>query len=283
MIAITGANGHLGKLTLSLLLKKITPTQIVAIVRNKEKIADYLNTGIIIREANYEDPHSMSNAFKGVERVLQISTTAIGDEGTKQEQNVVKAAQKAGVQHIVYTSTLSPGSEAHFMAAKTCAHTEQLILNSGISYTIFRNSMYMETIPLFIGNGLYDGQIYYPAEHGKISFVSREDIAEALSNMLTESAVKSHIYHITGEDAFTFDNIAKLLNQEKGLNATYFNIKNEDYEKALTELHMPEAERAFYLSMADGIKADEFAQTDTGLERIIGRKRKKLIEYIQTL
>ncbi|MFC6101985.1 NmrA family NAD(P)-binding protein [Olivibacter domesticus] len=281
MIAITGANGHLGKLTLSLLLKKVAPTQLVAIVRDKERIADYLNTGIIIREANYEDPHSLNNAFEGITRVLQISTTAIGDVGTKQEQNVVKAAQLAGVQHIMYTSTLSPGSQAHFMAAKTCAHTEQLIMDSGISYTIFRNSMYMETIPLFIGNGLYDGQIYYPAENGKISFVSREDIAEALSNTLTESTITSHIYSITGEEAFTFDGIAKLLNQEKGLNSTYFNIKNEDYEKELAELHMPEAERAFYLSMADGIKANEFAQTDKSLERIIGKKRKSLIEYIQ--
>lgn len=283
MIAITGANGHLGKLTLSLLLKKVAPTQLVAIVRDKERIADYLNTGIIIREANYEDPHSLNNAFEGITRVLQISTTAIGDVGTKQEQNVVKAAQLAGVQHIVYTSTLSPDSEAHFMAAKTCAHTEQLIMDSGISYTIFRNSMYMETIPLFIGNGLYDGQIYYPAENGKISFVSREDIAEALSNTLTESTITSHIYSITGDEAFTFDGIAKLLNQEKGLNSTYFNIKNEDYEKELAELHMPEAERAFYLSMADGIKANEFAQTDKSLERIIGKKRKSLIEYVQTL
>lgn len=283
MIAITGANGHLGKLTLSQLLKKTEPTRIVAIVRDKEKIADYLSTGIVIREANYEDLDAMNNAFKGVKRVLQISTTAIGDEGTKQEQNVVKAAQMAGVEHIVYTSTLSPGLGAHFMAANTCLHTEQLILKSGIPYTIFRNSMYMETIPLFIGNGLYDGQIYYPAGNGKISFVSREEIAEALSNTLIENTDASNIYNITGEDAFSFDDIAKLLKQQKGLNSTYFNVKNEDYKKELANFHMPEAEIEFYLSMADGIKANEFAQIDQQLEKIIGRKRKTLIEYMHSL
>ena len=283
MIAITGANGQLGKSTLSQLLKQITPTEIVAIVRNKEKMADYFDTGIIIREANYEDLHAMNNPFKGVRRVLQISTTAIGDEGTKQEQNVVQAAQMAGVKHIVYTSTLSPSPDAHFMAANTCSHTEQSIVRSGIPYTIFRNSMYMETIPLFIGNGLYDGQIYYPAGNGKISFVSREDIAEGLSNTLIGNTDTSTIYNITGEEAFSFDDIAKLLNQEKGLNSTYFNVKNEDYKKELINIQMPDTEVAFYLSMADGIKDNEFAQTDEQLEKIIGRKRKPLIEYMRTL
>ncbi len=37
MIAITGANGNLGKVTIQFLWRKVAPTDIVAIVRNTPK------------------------------------------------------------------------------------------------------------------------------------------------------------------------------------------------------------------------------------------------------
>lgn len=283
MIAITGANGILGIATISFLLKKTSPENIVAVVRDAAKMQAYADTGIQIRVADYNDPASLKNAFKDVEKVLQISASSAGPLATLQENNVVDAAREQSVKQIVYTSTLNPGSNPHFMATHTCLQTEKAIVNAGLDYTFFRNSMYMETIPQFIGGALHDGNIQYPAANGKVSFVSRTDIAEALSNVLISDQHKKAVYDITGSEAFTFHDLAGMLQSEKGLPASYTDIPNAAFRDELAKFQMPEEEIDFYISMADAIKANEFAHTDDALEQLLQRKRFALREYIKSI
>jgi NAD(P)H dehydrogenase (quinone) len=283
MIAITGASGHLGKATINHLLKKIKPENIVAIVRDPSKLAAYKDTGIKIRTADYNDLGSLITALVGVNTLLQISTTSMGLIGVLQENNVVRAADWEGIQHIVYTSGLRPKADSHFLAVQQCLRTEEAILNSKINYTFFRNSLYMETIPQFIGNALEDGHIYFPAGAGKVSFVSREDIAEALSVVLTETQHQNKVYEVTGSKAFSFQDIASLLSLEKKFSVNYMDIPAEFLEAELIKTEMPEEEIGWFLSLAKSIKANEFALVEDGLEVLLKRKPLALKEYLTKL
>lgn len=283
MIAITGANGNLGKATLSSLLKQTDPANIVAVVRDAAKMQDYADTGIQIRIADYKDPASLRKAFADVGKVLQISAASYGEQAKREENNVVQAAKDQGVKHIVYTSTLHPGENAHFLAARTCYNTENAIMASGMAYTIFRNSMYLETIPLFIGNAMENGQIYYPAGNGKVSFAYRPDIAEALSNVLAGGEHTNKVYNITGSGSYSFGDIAALLRSERGMDASYTDIPKDAYRDELVKYEMPAPEIGFYISMADSIKAEEFAHADDTLEKLLQRKPFTIREYIKSI
>lgn len=46
MIGITGASGNLGKATIQFLLQKVPPIDIVAIVRNPEKVNEFKERGV---------------------------------------------------------------------------------------------------------------------------------------------------------------------------------------------------------------------------------------------
>jgi len=282
MIAITGASGNLGKATISFLLGKIDPASIVAIVRSPEKLQELGSSGIQVRIADYDDPASLKQALAGCEKLLQISSSGYGDTATRQERQVVDAATQAGVKHIVYTSTLNPGNSNHFWAAATCGATEEAIRNSGMQFTFFRNSMYMETIPQFIGEAMETGQIYYPGGDAKISFVLRVDIAEALSNVLSGEGHQNKTYHITGDKSTGFKEIAALLKATKNLAANYFDVPNEEFGKQLAAFGMPAEEIDFYLSMADSIKANEFAAVHQDLELLLGHKRITIEEFMKT-
>lgn len=279
MIAITGANGNLGTATISFLLKKVNPAQIIAVVRDPSKMHEFAEKGIQVRKADYDDLESLKNAFKGVNKLLQISAASMGPEAAQQELNVVEAAKVQGVKHIVYTSTLTPHMNAFFAAGRTCFQTEQAIEDSGTDYTFFRNSMYMETIPLFIGSAMEDGQVFYPTETGKVSFVSRIDIAEALSNVLAKDGHKNKIYDITGTEALTFADIAGLLKSNLGIPATFNLIPMAIYKQELEKLNIPEEIVAFYTSIANSIKAREFTPVSDTLEELLGHKRKTAHEY----
>lgn len=282
MIAITGASGHLGKATTGFLMKKTDPARIVAVVRDPQKMKDI--SGIQVRAADYDDPASLQAAFKGVSTLLQISSASYGDHATQQEKNVVDAARAAGVQHIVYTSTVNLGGQPIFWGGQTNRQTEKSIQQSGMAHTFFRNSMYLETIPQFIGSAMEDGQIYYPGGNGKVSFLARTEIAEALANVLAEAP--RHVnsaYNITGSGAWSFQDVADLLRSEKGLAASYTDIPATAYREELVKFGMQPVEVDFYMSMADSIKAGEFSAVDDTLEGLLQHRRLNLQEYIKSL
>ena len=284
MIAITGANGNLGKATIQFLLQKVAPTNIVAIVRNPETVNDFKEQGVIIRQADYNDYDTLKQAFKGVEKVLQISTIGVDMETAKQqEKNVVNAMAENNVKHIVYTSMVQARPNTIFQGTETQYHTEELIKKTKIPYTFFRNSMYMEAIPELIGNALQTNEIRYPSGSGKVSFVSRNDIAEAIINVLTEATHENRTYEITGNKTYTFDELAQVISTEKSITINHADISDEVFREELISYQMPLEVMDLLVSMANGIKAGEFSLIENTLEKLLGRKSLSLNEYIKNL
>ncbi len=127
--------------------------------------------------------------------------------------------------------------------------------------------MYLETIPLFIGSAVHDGQVYFPSGDGKVSFASREDIAEALANVLSEEGHHRAVYRITGEEALSFADIAGLLKAEKGLDAVHHDIPVDVYIEELRKAGLPQDEIGFTVSMAESILTGEFSAVDGRLDQ----------------
>src|SRR5690349_18799899 len=100
MIVITGATGGLGALVVESLLQRVPADQVVAAVRSPEKAA---GLGVQVRAADYSDPASLERAFTGADVVLLISGNEFGKRA-EQHTNAIKAAVKAGVRRLVYTS-----------------------------------------------------------------------------------------------------------------------------------------------------------------------------------
>src|SRR5688500_6973787 len=103
-VAVTAASGHLGRLTVHALLDRGVPAgDIVAGARSPEKIADLAALGVRVREADYDRPDTLAEAFAGVDRLLLISASEVGIR-VPQHTNAVEAAVAAGVSLVAYTS-----------------------------------------------------------------------------------------------------------------------------------------------------------------------------------
>ena len=101
-IAVTGASGKLGRGVVEALLRR-GAGPIVAIVRDPSKVADLAEQGVEIRQASYDDAESYDRALAGVDRLLLVSGTDF-DSRVAQHTTVIRAAERAGVQLIAYTS-----------------------------------------------------------------------------------------------------------------------------------------------------------------------------------
>lgn len=234
-IAITGATGQLGRLIVTKLTTLVPANQIVALARSATKAADL---GVAVREADYSQPATLDLALSGVDTLLLISSSEVGQRAT-QHANVIDAAQRAGVKHLVYTSILHADNSPISLAAEHRA-TEEKIKASGITYTILRNGWYTENYTASIPGALAGGAFIGSAGDGKISSATRQDFADAAVAVLTGEGHVGATYELAGDDAYTLGELAAEISRQTGKTIPYVNLPQAEYAAMLAGFGLPE-------------------------------------------
>ncbi|WP_201986606.1 SDR family oxidoreductase [Hymenobacter rubidus] len=282
MIAITGATGHLGLATIKALTAKIAPSEIVAVVRDPQKAANTLPQGVAVRQGDYNDPAALLAAFQGIETVLLISSSELETEPRiREHRNVIDAAKQAGVRHLIYTSVVNPSPESAFGASPSHFATEEYLKDSGLTYTVFRNTLYLDIIPMLVGEGtLPSGKLYSSADDGKVSYALREEIAQALANVLTSEGHDNQIYDIAPGPAYSFQDIAAGLSEATGQPVEYAPVSGEEIAASLREHQVPEPFINLLLGMSKAMKDGEFDAASSTFEKLLGSKPTDLKTYL---
>ena len=286
MILVTGATGHFGTATIDFLLKKGVPaSNIAGLVRDEAKAKSLQEKGIIIKKGDYDNYDSLLTAFTGIDKLLLVSGNDIPNR-SRQQANAVKAAKQAGVKHIIYTSferkNESETSPIAFVA-QSHLNTEKLIKESGIPFTILRNNLYMDYIPLYIGDKATDTGIFWPAGEGKLAAVTRSDMAEAAANILTSDGHANKEYAISHTENVDFTQVAKQLSAIAGKNVTYTSPDIAAYKDVVTKAGVPAVYVDVFAGFAEAIKQGEFETSKSDMEKLLGRKPTTLEEYLPTV
>ena len=115
---MTLANSHFGSLAIDFLLKEVQAKDIIATVRDLKKGEKFKSKGIEVRLADYSKPETLQEAFKGVDKLLFISSIP-GQSVSReiQHKNVVEAAKAWGVKFIVYTSIIKGDKNESLLSA----------------------------------------------------------------------------------------------------------------------------------------------------------------------
>lgn len=272
-IAITGASGKLGRATLQFLQDRdVPPASVVAIARDPGKVGDLAAQGFQVRKGDYTDQGSLEQAFKGVDKLIFISTSVVGEERMRHHKAVVEAAKRARVGHILYTSVIKPSANAKFAAAPGHFHTEVLIRDSGIPHTFFRNNLYMDIIPFVFAGAVETGELIHSAGDGRIGFVPRADMAQGLANAVISTAPLNPSYDITtNRKAYSLADVAAALGKANNTTVVYKSVAPEEFRKVLEQRGVPEPGIGMSLAIGEAIRAGEFDASSQDLEKLIGR------------
>ena len=207
------------------LLKKVPASQIIAVVRNPSKATDFANKGLVVRQADYTDNAALEKAFTGVETLLLISSNQIGQRAA-QHGNVIHAAKKAGVKHLVYTSLLHADRSIMSLAAEH-VETERLIKASGIPFTILRNGWYTENYTASVPAALAIGAFIGSAGTGAFPRPPAT-ITRAAAVVLSNPAKTAKVYELAGDEAYTLAELAAEIARQTGKPITYANLPEEN-------------------------------------------------------
>lgn len=275
---VTGASGQLGQMVIAALKTKVAPAQILGLVRKPADAEALKAQGIGARIGDYDDVTGLTAAFAGVDRLLLISSSAVGQRA-RQHGNAVAAAQAAGVGFIAYTSILNAQASAMALAAEHKA-TETMIAESGIPHAFLRNGWYSENLLASLETDLALGQHFGAAGEGRFSTAPRRDYAEAAAVVLTGPGHEGKTYELAGDSALTLADVTALLAQAAGKPIAYVDMPEADYAQALIGAGLPEG---FAKILADSdAQAAKGALYEAGgaLAALIGHPTEPMAETI---
>jgi Predicted nucleoside-diphosphate-sugar epimerases len=273
---ITGATGQLGRLVVENLKRKVAAENLVALVRTPEKASDL---GIEARAFDYEKPESLTGALQGIDHLLLISGNEIGKR-RQQHENVISAAQQAGVKWIVYTSLLHADRSTLSLAEEHKA-TEDALKASGIAYTILRNGWYTENYTGSVPGAVKAGALVGSAGEGKISSATREDFAEAAAVVLTSENQEGKVYKLAGDDSFTLKDLAAEISRQTGKDVPYKNLTEVEHAEALKSLGLPEGVAKIFAGFDTGASKNDLFDDSKQLSGLIGRPTTPLAQSVK--
>lgn len=279
MIAITGATGQLGQYVIESLLKTVPASQIVAIVRNPAKATALSQQGITVRQADYSDEAALTAALQGIDKLLLISSSEVGQRAP-QHRNVINAAKAAHVKFIAYTSLLHADTSPLGLADEHVA-TEKMLAESGIAYALLRNGWYTENYLASAPAALEHGVFIGAAGEGKIASATRADYAAAAARVISEDGHAGKTYELAGDAGWALSQLAAELAKQSGKKVVYQNLSEADFAAALKGVGLPAG------------LADMLADSDTGaskgglfddshtLSKLIGRPTTSLADSVK--
>ncbi|MEY9928627.1 NAD(P)H dehydrogenase (quinone) [Catenulispora sp. GP43] len=279
-IVVTGATGHLGRLTVEALLRRGVPASgIVATGRDVAAIKDLADRGVVVRRADFADPDSLAAAFAGADKLLLVSASVPVEERSANHRRAVDAALAAGVSLVAYTSMVRADTTATLIGV-THRETEEYLREREVPSVMLRNGWYLENytdqLPVMLRHGGFVGA----AGQGRISAASRADYADAAAVVLTTDGHGGKVYELVGDTAFTLAELAAAISAAVGQPIGYTDLSADAFAQVLVDAGVPAAV-APYLADADlGLGRGELYGDADDLRRLIGRPTVSLAEAI---
>jgi NAD(P)H dehydrogenase (quinone) len=252
--------------------------EVVAAVRSPEKVADLARRGVEVRRADYDDPATLTTAVDGADRLLLISGDAVGQR-LAQHERVVDAAVNAKVGTIAYTSVLH-ADVSPLIVTPEHKGTEDVILASGLPYTLLRNGWYFENYTAAVRTAADTGVLIGSAGEGRVAAATRADYAAAAVAVLTTDGHEGRIYELSGDAAWTYAELAAEIARITGREVGYRDLTPDAHRTALTEAGLPEPAVAALLSFDRDIARGALADTPGDLRALAGRPTTTLAEWL---
>ena len=277
MIAVTGSTGAVGGLVARSLAGSDFRLDLRLLVRDPERAPDI---DCDVRVCEYADEEAAVAALRGVDVLFMVSASEARDR-REQHRTFIRAAARAGVRHLVYTSFAGAGPDATFTLGRDHHDAETAIRESGMTWTFLRDNFYLDLLPLFADQ---DGVLRGPAGRGRVAGVARADVADVAVEVLRSP--ESHAdttYTLTGPEALTLDEVAARAGAVLGRSLRF---EDESVEEAYAwrreaygaEDWQLDAWVSTYTAIAEGTVADV---TDD-VRRVTGRPPRTLEQALES-
>ena len=305
MIAVTGSTGQVGGRIAARLAKLGVAQRLI--VRDPSR-APHLPGAEVVQASSYGDAVAMGLALAGIDKLFLVSAhdrfgilrnAALKKiapppyDRAQQQITAVDAAAAVGVRHIIYLSVINAAADATFILAPDHFRTEEHIRALGVPFTFLRMNLYTDKVPEYVSAG---DVIRAPAGGGRISWMTRDDLADVAVAILTGRGHEGRIYDVTGPEALTIAETAERLSLVTGRKITYQpqtphearTLRNtsrldrfEAERRALTGSGLSDYEVEVFVTHFMQIATGEASNVSDTVPRLTGHPAQSLADYLR--
>jgi uncharacterized protein YbjT (DUF2867 family) len=271
-LGVTGATGALG----GVLAQRVAHLAPTLVVRDPSRAPAL---GLEVRRCDYSDEEASVSALRGIEVLFMVSAAEAPDR-REQHRSFVRAAERAGVQHVVYTSFCGAAADATFTLGRDHFDTEQAIRESGMAHTILRDNFYADVLPDFADAA---GVIRGPAGDGRVATVARVDVADVAAAVLRDPGRHAGAaYTLTGPEALTLAEVASRASEVLGKPLRFENETVEQaYASRAAASDAPQWQLDAWVSTYVAIAEGACAEVTADIEGVRGWRARTLEEALR--
>ena len=271
-IIVSGASGQLGGLVVEELLERGVPAEnLILVSRTPDRLQRYRMLGASTRFGDFTQPESLSDAYAGGDRMLLISIGGSGGQRPELHKNAIDAAIAAGVKHIAYTSYIHADRYASSSIAPDHRRTEQILMDSGVAWTMLRNQIYANGIVDQAVQAIQDGEIVTHLPDARVAYVTREDCAAVAAAVLATPGHENRAYEITGPELIGPVEIAALASEISGRQVALRVVDAAAYSAYLRGNGLPDAAVRGSLSFAEELDSEFMREVSRAVPDLTGR------------
>jgi NAD(P)H dehydrogenase (quinone) len=277
VIGVTGASGGVGSRVVRHLLARAGQPPVVALARRPGAVTEAAH--LEVRYADYDDPSSLRDAFADLRTLVFVSSDGVAESMRRHHEHVIAAAVDAGVGHIVYTSIMDVSPDSGFYYAAIHRETETLLAESRVSHCLARTSIFADYfVSTWLAPALDEGRLALPAGAGRMSLVSRDDVARAVAAAAV--AGSEGIIELTGPAALTTGEISEIAEAVTGRQLRYLALDEEAYRQRFARDQAPgwliEAFTSLFVSVQEG----RFGRVSPDIPKLTGEPQQPFAEFL---
>ncbi len=276
MILITGATGKTG----GELARQLTQADVPfsAIARSREKAEALLEMEADVVFGDLSDRAFLSAAMAGIEKAVLIMPNV--EEQLAIEKQFVDVAVEAGVQHIVYQSSLEsvPGSTNPITSIHVA--TEEYIKASGLAWTMIRPGFFMQTFAASAPRIKESGNIVLPLGSATLCVTDLRDVAAIMAKVLTEPGHENKSYDITGPELITMQEVAARFSKILGREYKYVDLPLDAFKGALKNAGFNDWRINAVAAELNSIANGSLDHTTNTVQELLGRKPHSIDDFV---
>lgn len=262
-LAITGSNGAVGGRVARRLASAGLPQRLIV---GDAATASQLDGAMPVEVSDYGNYEEMRSALDRVEVLFLVSFREAEDR-LDRHFRAVDAAVDAGVNRLVYLSFLQASADSAFKLGRQHHATEEYIESKGLGHTFLRSSFYADFVPFYTGD---DGVIRAPAGDGKVSWISRDDIADTVIAAVQSDEYVGQALENTGPEALDFHETAAVLSRVTAREISYVEETEEEAWESRRPTGAPDWEIEGWVSSYLAVAKGELSTVSDTVEMLTG-------------
>ena len=259
MILVFGATGTVGNELISILSSDDVPA--IAVTRGPAPPRP--RRGVRWVQADLAAPASVEGLFSGVRSMFLL--TGNHPDMARLQIAAIDAAARAHVEHVAKLSALGASDHSRLPIGRAHYEAESALMASGMRWTILRPHVFMQNLLGQARAIAHEGRIVGGSGDGRIPFIDTRDIAAVAAVALTRPGHDGQKYILTGPEALSYSDIARILSGVIGRPVEYHDFYDEARDRNTLAAH----QRA----------GGKTAMVHDTVRRILGREPRSFAEF----